>query len=332
MMNKKDSFLLRKETWERKMNKKGFEMNFTVIFSIIAGVVILFLAIYGAMRFIDVGRTRIDAQTYSKISILLDPLETSLEEGKSLPIELSTAIRLYNNRCSESGNFGSQQMGIAVSSGIGKKWREPFYYKSQYNKYIFSQELEESKKFRVFSKSFEMPFKISDIVIFTDKEYCFIETPEEIEDDLSALLLKNVYFTDRKDNCSETAEKVCFSSSAGCDVAVYKTSYGFESGYIEKQGQKLYYEGPLIYAALFSSPDIYECNVKRLMKRLVSLSSIYQGKIEVLMKKDCNSLLDVPLEELKGAARNLENSRSLSIVYEKAREVELADNAECNIF
>ena len=102
--------------------------------------------------------------------------------------------------------------------------------------------------------------------------------------------------------------------------------------YVEKEGKTLYYEGPLIYAALFSTPEVYECNVKRLMLRLASLCSIYRDKIKILQKRECNSLLDIHLSELAGLADNLESSEQLLVVKTKAEEIEIINNVECPIF
>ena len=65
-------------------NKKALEMSFAWIFAIIAGIVILFLAIYATSQFIKTRRYEIDIQTAAKLAILLDPLETSLEAERAV--------------------------------------------------------------------------------------------------------------------------------------------------------------------------------------------------------------------------------------------------------
>ena len=188
----------------------------------------------------------------------------------------------------------------------------------------------EIKEFSVFSKPFNMPFKISDLIFFSGQKYCFIQAPEEIKDELQGLNMKNVNFTETNNDCSEDSKKICFASSAGCDTAVYSNG-NFESGYINKEGKTLYYVGPLIYAALFSSPEIYECNVKRLMLRLTNLCFVYKDKIKILEKKDCSSLLDSHLTEMINLARD--DSQSLLAVKDKAEEIEQINKAAvCKVF
>ena len=53
------------------------------------------------------------------------------------------------------------------------------------NKYIFSDREVEGKKFYVFSKPFEFPFKVTDLIYMTSslKKYCFVNAPEDIEEE-----------------------------------------------------------------------------------------------------------------------------------------------------
>ena len=309
-------------------NKKGLEMSFSWIFAIIAGIAILFIAIYATSHFIKTRRTEIDIQTAAKLAILIDPLETGLESGKSSLLSFDSETRIYN-KCESYGNFGEQKIGIAKSSRIGEKWQEPAYGKPQYNKYIFSQDIEEAKEFYIISKPLNLPFKISDIIIFSGRGYCFIESPEDIKDELEDLGIKNINFTDKKSECSDKSTKVCFGQSAGCDIAVYGDSYDFSSGYVKTQGKELEYVDDLLYAAIFSSPDIYECNIKRLMLRLVNLCLIYKDKIKILERKECNSLLDSHLSEMMSLA----NTNNVLTIKEKADEIaQINEAAECRVY
>ncbi len=174
-------------------HKRAFEMNFVWIFAIIVGAVVLFLAIYATSKFVETRRYEIDIQTSNKLAILLDPLETSLEMGKSSVINFGSEARIYNDKCYTYGSFGEQRIGVSVSSGVGGKWKSPAYGKPLYNKYIFSQNIEQNRQFSVFLKPFKMPFKVSDLIIFSGEEYCFIRAPEDIKDELK-YMMKNVNF------------------------------------------------------------------------------------------------------------------------------------------
>lgn len=313
------------------MNKKAFEMNFAWIFSIVVGAVILFLAIYSASKLVSTERYKIDTETAAKLSILLDPLETSLESGKSSIITFSSETRIYNE-CFDYGNFGKQTISLSSKSRIGKEWQKPGGDTSLYNKYIFSDSLEQSEQFSIFTKPLKMPFKISDLIFLSGQEYCFIQSPEEIKDELEGLGIKNIHFTDKKSNCSETSKKVCFGQSSECDIAVYGSGNDFGSGYVSKEGKSLYYTGPLIYGALFSSPEVYECNIKRLMLRLINLCIIHKEKINMMEKRECSSILDSHLISMISLAQT-NSSRGLLAVQQKADEIErINDAALCKVF
>lgn len=315
------------------MEKKAFEMSFTWIFAIIAGIAILFLAIYAASQFIKTRGQEVNTQTSAKLSILLDPLETSLETGKSSLISFSSETRIYNDRCYTYGNFGEQSIGTSSSSGIGEKWQKPSYAKPQYNKYIFSDPIEQGKEFSVFSKPFKMPFKVSDLIFFSGKEYCFMQAPEEIKDELTGLAIKNMHFTETKSNCTEESKRVCFGRGTGCDITVYGNTYDFTSGSVIKDGRAVYYTDGLIYGAIFSSPEVYECNVKRLMLRLVNLCILYKDKIKSMEKRGCISPLETPLTELINLAKDSNSSQTISIVKEKADEIdEINEASECRLY
>ena len=303
-------------------NKKAFEMSFAWIFSIIVGALILFIAIYATSKFISTRRFEIDTQTAAKLAILIDPLETSIEAGKSSVINFNKETRIYNS-CSSSGNFGRHLISLSSKSGIGKDWLEPGAGIPINNKYIFSEDVEQGKEFSVFSMPFEMPFKVSDLIFISGKKYCFIRSPNKIKDDIQSLNLKNIELVDLNSNCSQTAEKVCFNPGPECDIEVYSNdlSEEYNTGQVVKNSRTMYFTGPLIYGAIFSSPEVYECNTKRLMLRLKNLGEVYQDKIRIIEKKGCNSNLEGNLNLLTNLARNLDSSQKLFLVQEKADEI-----------
>jgi hypothetical protein len=320
-------------------NKKGFEMSFAWMFSIIVGAVIIFLAIYIVTQyFLPTKKQEINIQTATKISILLDPLETSLETGKSSIIEFPVETRIYNDRCEYSGSFGYQRIGLSSKSGIGEQWPNPSYPKSIYNKYIFSEEVEQQETFNIFTKPFNMPFKISDLIILSGTEYCFIfnEDSEDIKDELERLNLGNVQISSNKNNCSSQSKKVCFPGT-GCDISVYgSVEYGgqnFEQGSVIKQGKTMYYSGNLLYAAIFSSPEVYECNIKRLAKRISHLALIYKDKIKIVESKGCSSTLEPHLISLSNLGLNASSSEIVFSLNNKAEQIdEINQASRCSIY
>ncbi len=302
-------------------NKKGLEFSFTWLFAVIIGATILILAIYAATKLIGTSETQTSTATAKEIGVLLNPLETSFEDSTSTSFSINTETRIYNI-CDNSSNFGSQ--GIQTAQKSFGKWSGAGIKVSFQNKYIFSNGIEEGKKFYVFSKPFDFPFKTADLIYLSSakKIYCFTGMPDEIEEELTELKQGNFFVG----NCSSLdAVKVC--PEVGCDIRV---RYG--QGYVEKNGTKLYFEtDALMYGAIFSDKRTYECQVQRLMQRAETLSRIYERKAGLLEQKGCSSNIDLgTYEALLG---NYENSLGLGSLLIKSNELKQGnDRSPCGLW
>ena len=288
----------------KRRGKRGFlQLPFSWLFAIIVGAIILFFAIYAATKLIGTETSASSAQTGKEISVLLNPLETSFGEESTTPLTISVDSRLAN-KCSSFGNFGTDQ--IIVSQKNAGKWQENTVGPSSENKYIFSENLTEGRQFYLFSKPLDLPFKISDLIYLTsaNTNYCFIGAGKDIQSELTSLDQGNLFVT----NCPSGSIKVCFDWDQTCDINVdtYQKS-------VEKNGSTVYFEtDALMFGAIFSDPVIYECQVKRLMKRLNELTGIYNDK-ETLISSITNGTCstDINLLPLEGAASGLRSSSDL---------------------
>jgi hypothetical protein len=303
------------------MDKKGaLEISFGWLFAIIAGIVIIFLAIYLSSKLINVQQTTISAETGQQIGILLDPLETSFESAQTTSITIPAETRI-NNICDSSGAFGKQFIQLDQQSF--NKWVKTNINVGFENKYLFSDSQVQGKKFYIFSKPFNLPFKIADLMYITSSNvrYCFFNSPDEITNEISQLNQSNIIVG----NCSVGDIKICFGND-NCDINV-----DLNSNSVEKNGSLMYFgstdETALMYAAIFSDKDIYECQVKRLMSRLNEISSLYIDKELITEKKGCDTNAGADLGELSNLARSLNNSGDLGIVKMKADVVDGENNA-----
>ena len=278
------------------MRKRGFlQISFAWLFALIVGAFILFLAIYASTSIVQTEQTSTDAKTAKEIGILLNPLETGFETGKTNSIILPTETRIFN-RCNNEGFFGRQI--IKVSQKTFGEWTDTNVNVGFSNKYIFSENFVEGKKFFLFSKPFEFPFKVTDLIYLTsaEKKYCFLSPPEQIEDEISSLNQENLLLK----NCPENSIRVCFNSNSNCDIIV---NYG--SRYVDKNNERMYFHtDALMYSAIFSEKEIYECQLKRVMQRAQQLDLLYIDKAEFISREECNTNLNQDLLELS----NLENS------------------------
>lgn len=302
-------------------NKKGFEFSFGWLFALIVGAVIIFLAIYAAIRLVTTERTTQDTETAKQLELILTPLETGSETGKSAtPIVLSSATRIYNN-CTNLGNFGEQKIAIATSSGIGGKWQEPGFFVTSYNKYLFSSDVTEGKEVYVFSKPFNMPFKVANLLFLWSESYCFVNPPGEIEDDINDLNLRKINTTSSVTMCDKKSKKVCFyTQEPACDIIVNPSLKSVTN----KNKQTVFYEDSLIYGAIFSQEDIYECQVKRLMKRASEVALLYNAKSESVASRasGCSSELQGDLMTYAAITAQTNSSSELTEVYFLAQELE----------
>ncbi len=293
--------------------KKGFiQISFAWLFAIIIGTIILFFAIYASMKLIKTEESVSATETGKEITVLLNPLETGFGEERTTPLILPVESRIING-CESFANFGEQE--VSVSQKIRGKWTDTGVGSVAYNKYIFSNKSVQGKNFYLFSKPFEFPFKVADLIFLTSAEenYCFIDSPEKVREELASLSQPNLF----TENCPSDSIKVCFESVTGekCDVSV-----DFNDKTVEKDSSMVYFEtDSLMYGAVFSEKEIYECQVLRLMKRLRELALIYNDKENLISGKGCS--IDVNLLGLTDSASSLRNSADLVAVKLAADEV-----------
>ncbi len=302
-----------------KMKKKrgALQISFGWLFAIIVGIFIIFLAIYGVTKLMKTERTTIDAKTGKEIGILLNPLETGFESAKTTSFTIPAESRIYNS-CNNAGNFGKQL--IKVSQKSFNTWTETNTDVGFSNKYIFSKEIIEGQTFYIFSKPFDFPFKVADLIYMTSSKdiYCFVNAPEEIEYEIEKLNQENLL----TGGCSDDMINVCFSGN--CDISV-----NYDYGYVKKQGKKMYFvSDALMYAGIFGDVDVYECQLKRLMQRIEELSLIYRDKALLIREKGCESDIDSYLTELSELAEDFDDSKDVLLLEEKIENLDYKNEME----
>jgi hypothetical protein len=285
--------------------KAALEISFGWLFALIAGAVILFLAIYFSVRLMGTEKEAVSAETGKQIGILLNPLETSFESAQTTSISIPAETRIHNS-CDEVGSFGRQR--IQLDQKNFGKWSETDVSVSFNNKYIFSEEEIEGKKFYIFSKPFEFPFKVADLFYMTsaNQEYCFISAPGDVKEELASLNQSNLLV----EECNGDEIQVCFGAGR-CDINI-----DYNAEVVEKEGESLYFGGTddaraLMYAAIFSNKETYECQLQRLMMRIEEISLLYKDKETIIQTKGCEDNLGMDLAEFKNLASDLENSQDL---------------------
>lgn len=296
--------------------KRG-QFNFAWIFAIVAGGAILLLAIFGAMRTGDTYRYQADTEIAKSISIITDPLQAGFAEGSFGKIIFKKETRI-NNICL-SGGFGQNDISVSTRSDIGEPWNLAGGATSIHNKYLFSSEQNSGFDYYIFSKPFNFPYEISDLIFMTSENYCFVNTPEDIASEVLGLNIENIEIG----NCTRIdLINVCFGTGGDCDVMVYGSCRSgcdslYDEGTVSKSGGDMEYVGNLMWAAIFSDKLIYDCNVERLMYRTGKIAEMFLGKADLMNARGCNTRLRGDLSVWAGlvinaTSENLIGLRSMS--------------------
>ena len=180
----------------------------------------------------------------------------------------------------------------------------------------------------LFSKPFEFPYKVANLIymISSDEYYCFIDAPSDIENEIENLNLENLLTED----CSESGYvNVCFNGDI-CNINV-----NYEAGEVEKEDGTVYFKSDaLMYAGIFSDTQVYECQVKRLMKRVANLASLYIDKANLIAVSGCETNLNTELGRLITQAQGLDNSRDLHSLVGFIEEIDMKNknNVQCKLW
>jgi hypothetical protein len=312
------------------MKKQGIEFGFSWIFAIIVGSVILFIAIYAVVQLGGTEKRVAGTFVSAELDSLLNPLETNLEDVKYAQIKFDDDVKIFNE-CRSDGNFGTQ--GLAISLKIGEdKWGDKGIPKTSGDKYVFSRKEETGDKSHVITKPFEMPYKVGDLIFMNSGKYCFVNPPSEIEEEIDDLSIGGendigIEIKQSERECSSESKVVCFNK-IGCDIVVNTVNE-----VVIKNGEDLYYEDSLIYGAIFSDKDVYECQVKRLHKRISHLALIYNRKNELMQLEGCASNLGSELQNF--ANIKIINSKDfVERVVPTAKEIGRKNDAisRCKVF
>jgi len=314
-------------------SKKAQAPEFNWIFVIIVGAVILFLAVMFSGKLIKTSTYQQSAELLPAFDVLLNPFSSVGNLVKTIRLQ-SEVIAEINCSQDNENPLGSEKVRTKIKGAFGR-WSEftdfPYAF---YDKYVFADQLE-GKTFYVFSKPFEMPFKIDEMIYMTYDNYCFVNAPSDIEQEIAAIELETL-----KIECSGNEKRVCFGSTTGCEVTVKGDDLDYNTGYVEKiennARKRLYFATrSLMYGAIFASSSNYNCNFARLMERLKQLTSIYKRKADTLTIKGCDMMAISGLIEKLGSKANTVKGPGAEkeMLYEAAKELENLNVAiTCPVF
>jgi len=277
-----------------KQNKKGD--IFQWLFASLVGAVIIFIALYGVYRYINIERYRYDIELAKSLDVLMNPFETSLLEAQALQVKMPSETE-FSIECNYEG-FGTQLIEMKTRSGVGKPWQGYSKPITINNKYIFTSK-EKGKELYIFSKSLKLPFKL-DLIYALLNEYCFVTQPsqasEHIQKELKLLNITKVNVVKNKKDCENNS--IVVELDVSCEYNCEETL----EGYVKKDDEKIRVKGAaLLYGAAFSSPEDYYCNTRRIAYRIGMLAMLHAKKADELGANGC------AMGEIKQKLFNLAN-------------------------
>lgn len=317
-----------------KRGKKAVEISFSWIFAIIVGAVIILIAVYATVSFIKTAKYQSYTETAKEISNYLNPLVTGIASAMSPPpikFKQETKTYVYCSPPDSYDLFGRQRISFSEKARLGEKWSEEGGNISIYNKYVFSDKVERGNKLYLSSLPFYIGYKVDDIITLSTEIYCFIAPPNEVED--RTFVFNNINVTSTISDCAIEDVKVCFNSDfTGCDISVYSND-NFETGYIMKNNTRMDFVSNLMFGAIFSDKEIYECNIKRLALKTAELAYVYKEKIELSKLRGCDSTISNYLDLIAQKSMQVNNLLDLKSVYQTAEEMDIEnEKALCQVY
>lgn len=318
-------------------SKKAVELPFSWLFAMVAGAFIIFLAVYAVTKMVGTEQAVSGSAAAKDIANLLNPIGNGISGASPTHLDFPKETRIYLN-CEKPGPrslnpaFGRQIISFSEKSGFLKDWTSPGANISRYNRYIFSDDVEQGKKFYIYSKPFYLGFRVDDLIMMSPKIYCFVAPPQNIQEELALLNLENINYTQDMKACKKGSVSVCFGNdySGDCNITVSGecTDYSegacrteYDYGTVKKNGYSVSYFGNLLYAAIFSSQKNYECNIARLSAKAQPLAQVYKDKIDILKTKGCSSNTEQYIQQIVEDSIKSDNSAKFLQLYSEIKEM-----------
>lgn len=306
-------------------SKKAIEMSFNFLFAIIAGGIILSLMIYGSVKIFGTMRGAADTEDAAELVALLNSFKVGVADSQESSLSFNKEIKI-NTYCSSKGNFGHGE--VSASTNRFGNWGDESERIRVYSTYFFSPyEMTGNLKFR--SEGFFAPFKVDDLIFFSNETYCFYGAPNSIKRELSGGGL----FLDGEEieNCE--GKIVCFGYSPrdNCQIIVTGNGNDYEAGFVTKNGVNTYFVGSLMYGAIVSSEENYWCGVERLLKKTDLLARVYKKKIGIMTcGRELIGDLDTIISEINNELRN--TKQKLTIISQIKSRLENKNDEGCGVF
>lgn len=247
------------------------------IFVIVAGSIILLFFVGFGFEYMKLQNTRLS----SAVAMQFDNTINGLKIGEQYKI-VDTSEEI-------SASFNCD--GVKINNNFNHKWEENI---------IFSPDKINSDKFMVWAKNINIPFGVDNIILISSGDYkIFIVESDYARNIVSSIpkQFDNVQLINYEElsninfDSYENTKIVSFDDydldDYDDEAEIVKISKG-DFGIIKINNNEYeFYGKAMIYGAIFSSDDNFNCSSKKLFKKAALVSNIYYNK--ALYLQDCCS-------------------------------------------
>ncbi len=237
------------------MNKKGDGEQFSWIFIIVAGSIILGFFVMFAFKYVALQSQKENAKLSSGIYNELYTLQKSgFKTETDIPLFTDKEITITCDKF-QLGNFAPESLS---------------------REFIFSPSKMTTNKINLWMMGWDYPFRISNFFYLTSNEEYFLVYDSSSEEFVKSLRFpKN--FNVKVTNVESSKGKNIYFKNSNKGVSIPAN----ESGYLKIDGKQYPYFGlPMLYGAIFS--DNYGCILDRALEKYRIIIDIYSEKAEML--------------------------------------------------
>ncbi len=246
-------------------NKKGFEISFSWLFSIIAGMSIFLFFVWFAVQQTDLFGNLTAKVAVEELDIAFTGFKSNLVGSK---LDFGKEIEL-EFKC-DSSTLDEERMFI---NGIaGKKLK---------GNLVFAPSLMKSNEFKLFTASWNAPFRVTNFIFLNSNkdlldlsDQFFGEIPDIFNDGSAGVLPKIIPGTLSGDSCSAQKE-IYYQIDPDTGEAYGGICLGRTEPYP-------YYGDAFVYAAVFADEENFGCIHENALRKFGIMRELYIEKVKAI--------------------------------------------------
>ncbi len=245
------------------MDKKGFEISFSWLFAIIAGISVFLFLTWFAVKQTDLFGNVSAQAAAEELDIAFtgfssSMIGTKLNFPKDIELEFKCDPTLYEERMLINGRGGKKLKGNIVFSPSNMK----------------------NNEFSLWTKGWNIPFRVSNFIFLADNKHMY---------DLQGFDLTNLNDFPDIFNTGAGGERINFIQGRdGTPSNDEKTIYWLYDDKLDERYGTIYVNGAgypyfgdaMIYAAIFSDKDNFDCLYRKSKERAKNVIKVYETKAQ----------------------------------------------------